>query len=413
MKKWKIYAVVIVLVVVAAAVTYWAVGINKTQSEHKHSDAIYTCSMHPQITSDQPGACPICGMDLVKKSSLGHNETDTTLGNLLLSPNKFVVGNSPTISPIDTVFQQRLTLPGEVAYNPNTAVNIAAKVGGRIEKLYVNFVYQHIQKGQKLFDLYSPELLTEQQNYLYLLQNDAANKAIISAAKQKLLLYGMTEAQVLQLGKTLKTNPILSIYSPAAGVVQNKAMQPAQGQMGVTMPAQSQQELGVKVGMYITKGETVFKLLSTQQVWGVFYLLSADVATVREGISIDIIPESDAKNSSKAKISFVETQLTGDTKSTVVRVEMTNQHNWPIGLRLNGTIQSEPIQGLWLPKESVINLGAQLAILVAEENGFRVTYVKTGITAGNYIKLIDLSDTAVKVAQNAQYWFDNESFISQ
>ena len=67
---------------------------------------------------------------------------------------------------------------------------------------------------------------------------------------------------MLQLGKTLKTNPILSIYSPAAGVVQNKAMQPAQGQMGVTMPAQSQQELGVKVGMYITKGETVFKLLN-------------------------------------------------------------------------------------------------------------------------------------------------------
>ena len=190
-------------------------------------------------------------------------------------------------------------------------------------------------------------------------------------------------------------------------------MQPAQGQMSVTMPAQSQQELGVKEGMYITKGETVFKLLSTQQVWGVFYLLSADVATVREGISIDITPENDAKNSSKAKISFVETQLTGDTKSTVVRVEMTNQHNWPIGLRLNGTIQSEPIQGLWLPKESVINLGAQSAILVAEENGFRVTYVKTGVMAGNYIQLIDLSDTAVKVAQNAQYWFDNESFISQ
>lgn len=412
MGKWKIYVVVIVLVVVAA-VTYWAVIINKPQSEHSHSDDIYTCSMHPQITSNQPGACPICGMDLVKKSSLGHNESDTTLGNLLLSPNKFVVGNSPTISAIDTTFQFTLTLPGEVAYNPNTAVNIAAKVGGRIEKLHVNYVYQPIQKGQKLFDLYSPELLTEQQNYLYLLQNDVANTAMISAAKQKLLLYGMTEAQVKQLGKTLKTNPIISIYSPAAGVVQNKAMQPSKGQMGATIPAQLQQDFGVKEGMYITKGETVFKLLSTQQVWGVFYLLTADAAIVKEGLSIDITPENDPKSSSKAKISFVETQLTGDTKSTVVRVEMTNQHNWPIGLRLNGMVKSGPIKGIWLPKEAVINLGAQSAILVAEENGFRVTYVKTGITAGNYIQLIDLPNAAVKVAQNAQYWFDNESFISQ
>lgn len=69
-------------------------------------------------------------------------------------------------------------------------------MSGRIEKMYVNYKYQKVNKGQKLFDLYSPELLTEQQNFIYMITNDAENPSIINASRQKLLLYGMTESQI-------------------------------------------------------------------------------------------------------------------------------------------------------------------------------------------------------------------------
>ena len=413
MKKLKIY-VIILFVVALAAGAYWVFTNNRHNHEaHEHSDDVYTCSMHPQITSDHPGNCPICGMDLVKKSSLGNHGVDTSLGGLLLSPNTFVIGDYPTVSPIDTTFQTTLSLPGEVAYNPNTSVNIAAKVGGRIEKLYVNYLYQPIQKGQKLFDLYSPELLTEQQNYLYLLQNDAGNTSLIKAAAQKLLLYGMTEAQVQQLAKTQKTNPVISIYSPATGAVQNKTASPTPKQPGMAMNTPSSQELGIKTGMYVTKGETVFRLLSTNRVWAIFYLLDKDLATVKEGLDIGISSESNPKEFIKAKTGFIETQITDANKSIVMRVEITNTQNWPIGLRLTGTLKSQAVKGMWLPKEAVINLGSQSAILVAENNGFKVTYVKTGIITDNYIQLLNLPDPHIKMAQNAQYLFDSESFITK
>lgn len=78
------------------------------------------------------------------------------------------MGKFQTITAIDSTLSGEINL-GTVAYDPNSAVNIAARISGRIEKIYVNFKYQRINKGQKLFDLYSPELLTEQENFIYLL----------------------------------------------------------------------------------------------------------------------------------------------------------------------------------------------------------------------------------------------------
>lgn len=145
--------------------------------------------------------------DFSKKVIDNHAIEDYNIENVIKPTDNFVVGKFQTITAIDSTLSGEINLPGTVAYDPNSAVNIAARISGRIEKIYVNFKYQRINKGQKLFDLYSPELLTEQENFIYLLSNDIDNSSIIEASKQKLLLYGMTQNQISALANSKK--PIL------------------------------------------------------------------------------------------------------------------------------------------------------------------------------------------------------------
>jgi len=141
----------------------------------------YTCPMpEDSVFSDTPGICPKCGMTLVKAVIDGTYGNNKSLANLLEPTNSNVVGEYSVAAVLDTSIGGEIYLPGKVEYDPNFAVNIATRVNGRIEKMYINYKFQTIKKGQKLFDLYSPELLTEQQNYIFLITNDPENFSVIN-----------------------------------------------------------------------------------------------------------------------------------------------------------------------------------------------------------------------------------------
>ncbi len=147
----------------------------------------YTCPMHPQIIRDEPGSCPICKMDLVPKlmSNDAAASVGTDLDNVLADPNAAVLSRVATVQPVPAgaaaaggiAGADTLTLPGVVEYDPRRSRVVAARFGGRIERLLVRFNYQPVRQGQKLLDLYSPELVTAQQEYIFILENDADNPA--------------------------------------------------------------------------------------------------------------------------------------------------------------------------------------------------------------------------------------------
>ena len=137
---------------------------------HNHEAAgdVYTCPMHPQIIRDQAGDCPICGMALVKKPKAGGAQApaSASLQNLLKSPDATVVSTQATVYPSAGAPDLTLTLTGRVEYDTRRTQVIAARFGGRIEKLLVRYNYQPVTKGQKLLEVYSPELVTAQQTQL-------------------------------------------------------------------------------------------------------------------------------------------------------------------------------------------------------------------------------------------------------
>ena len=380
-------------------------------SENNAQKEFYTCSMHPEIIRDKAGDCPICGMALVKKIIKNQVVNAKSIEDLLKPTDNFVVGNYQTTTPKDSALSTEINLPGIVAYDPNSAVNIAVRVNGRIERMYVNYKFQKVNKGQKLFDLFSPELLTEQQNFIYLMTNDAENTSIISASKQKLALYGMTSSQISSLVSTKRANPIISIYSPSSGIIEGTETMtnPANPAMQNTATTEN---LSVKEGDYLKKNQTVFKLLNTDKVWGIFNVSQASTRLIKTNQSIRISTELDENKFINAQINFVETQLNPADKTNRIRVYLNNNSlKLPIGIRLQGLVKTNSTKGIWIRKQAMVSIGTKKIVFLKTGNGFKATAIKTGIEMDDFVQVVEGISVRDSIANKGQYLIDSESFI--
>ena len=412
MNKYLKYSFILIVISIIGITAYFFAIKTGYHSETEHENEVYTCSMHPQIIKDKPGSCPICGMTLVKKVTEDHSEIHDSVDGLLKPTDKFVVGNYETTTVKDTVVSSKISLPGIVTYDSNSAVDIAARMSGRIEKMYINYKYQKVVKGQKIFELYSPELLTEQQNYIYLIANDSQNTSIINAAKQKLMLYGMTNSKINALASAKKMNPVISIYSPASGIITGTEQMGNTGTSSMVSAGSKTETLDVKEGSYIKKGEVVFKLMNTDKVWGVFNVLQGYNSVIKINQSITIISELDENNMIYAKINFVETQLNPADKTNRLRVYLDNDKlKLPIGTRLEGAVELNSVKGIWLQKQALVSLGQKKVVFVKMDNGFKARAIQTGLEMDDFVQIIGGISVGDTIAKNAQYLVDSESFI--
>jgi Cu(I)/Ag(I) efflux system membrane fusion protein len=412
MNKYIKYSLAFIVISIIGIAIYLFAIKSDNHSEMEHQNEVYTCSMHPEIIRDKPGNCPICGMTLVKKITENNSVEDNSIDNLIKPTDNFIVGNYQTTTAIDTTISSEINLPGIVAYDPNSSVNIAARMNGRIERMYVNYKYQKVNKGQKLFDLYSPELLTEQQNFIYMVINDAENPSIINASKQKLLLYGMTQNQITNLITSKTANPRISIYSPASGIIDGTETMANASNPAMQSASNNTEILNIKEGNYIKKGEVIFKLLNTDKVWGIFNVIQGYNSLIKTSQSIRITTELDKEEFIDAKINFVETQLNATDKTNRIRVYLNNnKFKLPIGLRLQGVVKTNPVNGIWIQKQSMVSIGNKKIVFLKMENGFKASAIKTGIEMDDFIQIIEGISVKDTIAKNAQYLIDSESFI--
>lgn len=412
MNKYIKYGLALIGISIIGIAIYFFAKKSDNHSEMEHQNEVYTCSMHPEIIRDKPGNCPICGMTLVKKITENNSVEDNSIDNLIKPTDNFIVGNYQTTTAIDTTLSSEINLPGIVGYDPNSSVNIAARMSGRIERMYVNYKYQKVNKGQKLFDLYSPELLTEQQNFIYMVINDADNISIINASKQKLLLYGMTQNQINTLITSKTANPRISIYSPASGIIDGTETMANVSTPAMQSGSNSTEILNVKEGNYIKKGEVIFKLLNTDKVWGIFNVIQGYNSLIKTSQSIQITTELDKNEVIDAQINFVETQLNPADKTNRIRVYLNNNKlKLPIGLRLQGIVKTNAVNGIWIQKQSMVSIGNKKIVFLKMENGFKASSIKTGIEMDDFIQIIEGISIKDTIAKNAQYLIDSESFI--
>lgn len=433
---------------------YWLITlmglILACQHEDSHRHAAgegYTCPMHPQIVQDKPGTCPICHMDLVKRTSVpdstggshagGHagDQGQADLESLLKPVHSRVVSSITTIHPTKGSRESTLELPGRIEYDARRLQVVSARFGGRIEKLYVRYNYQPVRKGQKLLEIYSPELLTAQQELLFLLENDAGHAALIASARQKLSLLGLTTAQIHQIAKSRKAQYRLALFSPYSGyVVENTGPAPWSatapppnesmgGMSGATQPIGAapalpavapNTPLSITEGAYLRAGAPVFRVVNTDQVWAVFRSYPGEVSQLKPGLPVEITPESDPRRRINGRLDLIEPFFREGGNTATLRVHLDNPGGrLQSGQLLTGKIRVKSDVGLWLPRSAVLDAGNRRVVFVKQENALRPLTVQTGIVLRDSIQILSGLSPQQAVAAQAAYLIDSESFLRE
>lgn len=375
---------------------------------------LYTCSMHPEIIRDKPGNCPICGMTLVKKEPAAKKNTEPELDALLKPTNEFVVSSVPVTIMQKKEEQIEIEALGNITYDTRQVGNISSRVTGRIEKLYVHYRYQQISKGQRIFDIYSPELMTAQENLLFLFKNDPSNSSYIEAAKEKLMIMGMSEQQLQQLIKSGSPSLTIAIYSNFSGHIHESTNGGNMNKEPGTMKDISllTEELSLKEGMYVQKEKPVFTVFDPSQAWAILNIYGENQALVKAGNNVMIIPETAPDKQFKASINFIEPFYRKDSKTLTARVYFNNSvMKIPVGSQVRATIYGNTKEAYWLPREAVLSLGMDKVVFEKINNGFKAHKINTGITHQNHIQVLSGITVKDSVAANAQYLMDSESFI--
>ncbi|MBB4801729.1 efflux RND transporter periplasmic adaptor subunit [Flavobacterium aquidurense] len=388
----------------------------KTENSHEqHADHgeedVYTCPMHPHVHEHKGGSCPICGMPLVKKGKGSATVKDVDLATLLKPTNDYVVSQVP-VTNVSTA-DQEVTLEslGRIDYDTRLNNTISSKIAGRIEKLYVKYRYQHIHKGMPVMDIYSPELVTAEQEYLFLIKSDPENSALIKVAQNKLMLLGMTQSQINDLVRKGKPSYVVTVYSNYSGHVHEAgnmggSNSNAMGQSGMS------EELPIKEGMYVQRGQTVFQLFNTDRSWVLLNFFAEQASLIKKGMPIKVVAETAPDRSFQAKIDFIEPFYRQNSKTLSARAFFNNSElKIPIGSQVKASLNVTLTGKRWLPETAVISLGLRHVVFLKQGGGFQVKQVQTGVTINGKVEILSGLESDDNVAINAQYLIDSESFI--
>jgi len=407
----RISLLLVVLVMVACA---------RKEQESTASDQ-YTCPMHPTVLSPTQGACPVCGMDLVRKAKAGEELKITEdIARLLQSPDQSIVADLKTVKGVFRRMPLVVTAEGRVAYDTRYAYTIAARMAGRLDHVSIRYLHQEIKRGQKIAEIYSPEMLVAQQELLFLAKQDSGNQLLISAARKKLGLLGATPAQIDSWLRKGEADPVFVIYSPYDGFVMvqeemtDQVSKPKED-TGVgrgseelkSTPTPSSSSL-VREGDYVTRGQTIFTLLSHEA-------LRVELSVpVRQATAIKIgdpvVVTTDSGSGLDARVDFTQPFISAGEEFITIRVYVID-NGLRVGQWVKASLTKESAEALWLPADAVVDLGTQSIVFSKDRGVFKPRVVTCEARSGEWISIVRGLSSSEEVAARAAYLVDSESFI--
>jgi len=423
----------LILVTMLAVLSALVTSCNK--GDHAEHADTYTCPMHPTVISDKPGTCPVCGMALVKKARAGEEvEITEDLSKLLKSPNETVVASIKTIKGEYKSMRVTTEAQGIVTYDTRNIYTIPTRIGGRLEKVFLKYAFQQIRKGQKVAEIYSPELLTAQREFVFLLENDPSNESLIQSAKERLSLLGASESQINDLIKTKDPKNTFAIYSPYDGYIISETQQtpvaPMTAQSGSassggmsdgmggtssTPASSSQSSTGnatdpiIREGSYVTSGQTLFKVVNPSALRVELNIATTLAGKVKKGDKVML--DFGDQHGESGSIDFIQPFFNEGQEFQTVRVYTKNTELLHIGHLVKAILDNNSVEALWVPKEAVLDLGVEHVVFVKEKNVLKPKKVITGTRTDNQIEIRQGLSSSDEIAANAQYLVDSESFI--
>jgi Cu(I)/Ag(I) efflux system membrane fusion protein len=399
MKNQNIKTIIFVAIALVAGIGLGYVIFNNNNNSdhegHEHTETevdgetIYTCSMHPQIRQNEPGDCPICGMDLIP---LGENtSSDPTV--LEMTEAAVQLANiQTTILGQTGKPSKEFTLSGKIQADERTAASQVSHLPGRIEKLYVTFKGERVNKGQKVAEIYSPDLVAAQQELLEALKYQDVNASLLEAARKKLYYWKIPQNKISEIEQSGKIQEIFTIYAETSGVVSNQR---------------------VSVGDYVKRGEALFDLLNLNQLWVLFDAYEEDLSNISVGDRVSFTTPAVPNRTFTTQITFIDPSINPQTRTASLRGEIGNSGNklkpemfvtGKLQARVNTSAQ------LTVPKSAVMWTGTRSVVYVKIPNteipSFQFKVVEIGEGVGqNYLVKSGL-EAGAEVVTNGAFTID-------
>ncbi|BCG47273.1 CzcABC family efflux RND transporter, membrane fusion protein [Citrifermentans bremense] len=412
MKRSVKVAIPIVVILVAAVVGggyYLAQKKTPAQAKDKAAQGpvLYTCAMHPFIIKDKPGTCPICGMQLIKKveGAQASAQEQKMLGHVSLSPTQAVMANVATVPAEFAPLSKEINAVGIVQYDQSKQAKVTAWVAGRIDRLLVNTVGAYVSKGRPVAEVYSPDLVAAQQEYLLALKSrdqfqkssiqaiSQGGEGLVSSARQRLKLLGVKDNQIAGLERAGHPNIKLPIYTPLSGVVIEKIVQE---------------------GQYVNMGDPLFSVADLSSVWVEVEVYENEFAFVKMGQRVEIVSQSYPGKAFSGRVSFIYPFLDPKTRTVKVRVDLPNP-----GLKLkpdmfvNAQIKAPLGNALVVPVTALMDTGKRQVVWVESQPGmFEPRDVQVGARSGDKVQILSGLKQGDKVAASGGYLIDSESQLS-
>ncbi len=365
---------------------------------------LYTCSMHPFIIREKPGVCPICGMELIKKidDSSGSSAQPISVDHLSLSQNQRVMANVATVEATMETLNKEINAVGIVQYDQSRQAKVTAWVAGRIDRLNVNSVGAIVSKGKPVAEVYSPDLVAAQQEYLLAIKsrNQLNNSSftsiaqngegLVAAAKERLLLLGVKASQIEALERNGNPTMRLPVFSPFSGVVIEKMVQQ---------------------GQYVSAGEVLFNIADLSSIWVELEIYENESPYVHVGQQVEIRSQSLSQSSFTGRISFIYPFLDPKTRTLKARVEMANPGiTLKPDMFVNAIIKQPLDSSIVVPVTAVMDTGKRQVVWVESAPGsFESREVRVGQRSNDKIQILSGLNPGDKVAVSGGYLIDSES----
>jgi len=394
-KRTKYILIASAVVIIGAVVAHFFFHSNHDEHETAQAEKgkkilYYRDPMDPSMTSDRPGKSPM-GMDMVPvyegEAGGGVKIDPTTVQNIGVRYEKVQM----------KMLSKTIRTVGKVDYDEKKLYYVNTKISGWVDKLLVNYTGKYVQKGEPLLEIYSPELVSAEEEYIIALKYKDANasqpdqKELFERAHRRLMYWDIPHEQVMRLEETREPEKTMSLVSPATGVVVEK---------------------NVLEGGSIMAGTNLYKIADLSTVWALAEVYEYEVPFIKVGQQATVTLAYDPTKVYKGRVSYIYPYLNNETRTVKVRIEISNPRG-ELKPEMFATVELQSplkIHAIAIPEQSVIHSGERNVVVVSLGSGrFESRDVKLGVLAGGYYQVLEGVSEGEEIVVSSQFLLDSES----
>jgi len=343
------------------------------------------------------------GHGTVKQAPSATKQQQEPMPTITLSPDKVQLIGVRTATAGHQVVDRRIRTVGRVEVNETKLAFVNTKISGWVKKLYIDYTGQRVKKGQPLLSLYSPDLVSAQEEYLFAFKAgasasatggfkevDASRQSLLASAKRRLQLWDITDAQIEELEKTGRPGTDMTVFAPLDGIVLEKM---------------------VLDGGYITPGMNLYKIADLSTIWVIADVYEYEVPLVKVGQKARVSLSYEPGTAYSASVNYIYPTLDPTTRTVKVRLTMENP-----GLMLkpemyaNIEISASSGSRLAIPAEAVLDTGVRQIVYVEKKPGvYEMRMVKLGMRGETFVEVLSGIKKGERVVTSGNFLIDSES----